>query len=132
MFRIKFARGAVAQGMVTQTSNAGLYSSLNIYGRQGRIGLHNVGFAYSVDVVSSAVPAYSQPTTIQLPQMEDLRILMHQPQLAEFAQAIRERWQPGDHGERRPARALGAGDAFIKSERTAPAGAARLATLARK
>jgi len=116
-FQIQFSRGAVAQGMVTQTSNAGLYSSLNIYGRQGRIGLHNVGFAYSVDVVSSALPAYSQPTSIQLPQMEDLRILMHQPQLAEFAQAIRERRQPSCtvHDGRRVLKVL---DAFIKSERT--------------
>jgi len=116
-FQIQFSRGAVAQGMVTQTSNAGLYSSLNIYGRQGRIGLHNVGFAYSVDVVSSALPAYSQPTSIQLPQLEDLRILMHQPQLAEFAQAIRERRQPSCTvtDGRRVLKVL---DAIIKSDRT--------------
>ena len=116
-FQIQFSRGAVAQGMVTQTSHAGLYSNLDIYGRQGRIGLHGVGFTYSVDVVSSALPAYSQPTSIQLPQMEDLRILMHQPQLAEFAQAIRERRQPAITvtDGRRVLKVL---DAFIKSERT--------------
>ncbi len=92
-FQIQFKRGAVAQGMVTQTA-AGLFNNLDIYGRQGRIGLRGVGFTYAVDVVSSALPAYSQPTIIQLPQIEDLRILMHLPQLAEFAQAIQERRQP--------------------------------------
>jgi len=67
--------------------------------------------------VSSALPAYSQPTSIQLPQMEDLRILTHQPQLAEFAQAIRERRQPACTvtDGRRVLKVL---DAFIKSERT--------------
>ena len=67
--------------------------------------------------MSSALPAYSQPTSIQLPQMEDLRILTHQPQLAEFAQAIRERRQPACTvtDGRRVHKVL---DAFIKSERT--------------
>ena len=116
-FQIQFARGAVAQGMVTQTSHAGLYSNLNIFGRQGRIGLHGVGFTYGVDVVSSALPAYSQPTSIQLPQIEDLRILMHQPQLAEFAQAIHERRQPSCTvtDGRRVLKVL---DAITRSDRT--------------
>ena len=52
-FQIQFSRGAVAQGMVTQTAHAGLFSNLDIYGREGRIGLHGVGFTYFVDVVSS-------------------------------------------------------------------------------
>ena len=82
--------------------------SLDIYGRQGRIGLRGLGFTYGVDVVSSALPAYSQPTSIQLAQMEDLRILMHQPQLAEFAQAIPRAAAACDHGERWAARAQGA------------------------
>ena len=92
-FQIKFSRGAVAQGMVTQAAS-GFFHNLDIYGRQGRISLRGVGFTCGIDVVSSALPAYSQPTSIQLPQIEDLRILMHRPQLAEFAQAIRERRQP--------------------------------------
>jgi len=116
-FQIQFARGGVAQGMVTQTAHAGMYSNLDIFGRQGRIDLHGVGFTYGVDVVSSALAAYSQPTSIQLPQLEDLRILMHQPQLAEFAQAIRERRQPAItvSDGRRVLKVL---DAFIRSERT--------------
>jgi len=115
-FQIKFARGAVAQGMVTQTAHAGFFSNLNIYGRQGRISLHGAGFTYFVDVVSSALAAYSQPASIHLPQLEDLRILMHQPQLAEFAQAIQERRQPACSvtDGRRVLKVL---DAFIRSER---------------
>jgi predicted dehydrogenase len=115
-FQIRFARGAVAQGMVTQTAHAGFFSNLNIYGRQGRISLRGAGFAYEVDVASGALAAYSQPTSIQLPQLEDLRILMHLPQLAEFAQAIRERRQPSCTvtDGRRVLKVL---DAFFKSER---------------
>jgi predicted dehydrogenase len=115
-FQIQFNRGAVAQGMVMQTAHAGLYSSLDVYGRQGRVRLHGIDFTYSIDVVSSALPAYSQPTSIQLPQVEDLRILMHQPQLAEFAQAIWERRQPACTvtDGRRVLKVL---DAFIRSER---------------
>jgi predicted dehydrogenase len=116
-FQIQFARGAVAQGMVTQTAHAGLYSHLNIFGRQGRISLRGIGFVYGVDVVSNALPAYSQPTSIQLPQVADLRILMLQPQLTEFAQAIQERRQPACTvtAGRRVLKVL---DAFVKSERT--------------
>lgn len=92
-FQIKFARGATAQGMVTQTAD-GLFNNLDIFGNQGRISLRGVGFEYEVQVVSGVLPSYAQPTTIHLPQIEDLRILMHLPQLEEFAQAIREQREP--------------------------------------
>jgi predicted dehydrogenase len=115
-FQIQFRRGAVAQGMVTQTA-AGMFNNLDIYGRQGRISLRGVGFSYGVEVVSSALPAYTQPTSIRIPQMEDLRILMHMPQLAEFAQAIHERRQPSITvtDGRRVLKVL---DAITKSDRT--------------
>jgi predicted dehydrogenase len=115
-FQVKFGRGAVAQGMVTQVAS-GFFHNLDIYGRQGRISLRGVGFTCSIDVVSSALPAYSQPTSIQLPQTEDLRILMHRPQLAEFSQAIHERQQSSCTvtDGRRVLKVL---DAFIKSDRT--------------
>jgi predicted dehydrogenase len=116
-FQIQFAHGAVAQGMVTQTAHASWYNNLDIYGRQGRIGLRGVGFDYSIEVVSGSLPAYAQPTSIHLPQMQDLRILMHQPQLAEFAQAIRERRQPSCtvSDGRRVLKVL---DAFTRSARS--------------
>jgi hypothetical protein len=70
-----------------------------------------------VYLVSSALPAYSPPANIQLPQLEDLRILMHQPQLAELVQEIRERRQPACtvSDGRRVLKVL---DAVIRSERT--------------
>ncbi len=115
-FQIRFARGAVAQGMVTQTASS-LFHNLDIYGRQGRISLRSVGFHYTIDIVSRVLPAYAQPTTIHIPQIDDLRILMHLPQLAEFAQAIQEHRQPAvtvTDGRR----ALKVLDAIIKSDRT--------------
>jgi predicted dehydrogenase len=115
-FQIRFARGAVALGTVSQTSSVGLCNNLDIYGRQGSISLRGVGFNYTVEVLSNALSAYSQPTLIHLPQVEDLRILMHRPQLAEFAQAIREKQQPAcsiTDGRR----VLKIIDAFIKSNR---------------
>jgi predicted dehydrogenase len=116
-FQIQFSRGAAAQGMVTQTSHAGHYKNLDIYGRQGWIGLRGMGFDYRIEVVSAALPAYSQPTSIHLPQTEDLRILKHRPQLAEFSQAIRERRQPAItvSDGRRVLKVL---DAFTRSARS--------------
>jgi len=115
-FQIQFARGAVAQGMVTQTAN-GLFNHLDIYGRQGRISVRSVGFHYTIEIVSSILPAYTQPTTIHIPQVDDLRILMHLPQLSEFAQAIQECRQPAVTvtDGRRVLKVL---DAIIKSDRT--------------
>jgi myo-inositol 2-dehydrogenase/D-chiro-inositol 1-dehydrogenase len=116
-FQIRFARGAVALGTVSQTSSTGLCNNLDIYGRQGSISLRGVGFNYTVEVLSSALSTYSQPTLFHLPQVEDLRILMHRPQLAEFAQAIREKRQPACPitDGRRVLKIL---DAFIKSNRS--------------
>jgi len=115
-FQIRFARGTVAQGMVTQ-AGTGFVNNLDIYGRQGYISLRGGDLNYTVEVMSNALPAYSQPTSIYLPQIEDLRILMFLPQLAEFAQAIRERRQPSCTvtDGRRVLKVL---DAFIRSDRT--------------
>jgi predicted dehydrogenase len=93
-FQIKFARGAIAQGMVTQTAIGGLHHALEVHGRQGRLNLNGYGFTVGLTLVSGVNPAYAQPTAIAFPQIEDLRILMHRPQLAEFSAAIRERRQP--------------------------------------
>lgn len=93
MFQIRFGRGAVAQGMVTQAAS-GFFHHLDICGRQGRIGLRSTGLAFSVEVVSDVLPAYEEPASIRFPQIADLRVLKHQAQFAEFAQAISERREP--------------------------------------
>lgn len=115
-FQLRFANGAVMQGMVSQ---AGIRSinNVDIFGRQGYIGLRGGGFNYTVEVASKALTAYSQPTTIHFPQVLDLRILMHLPQLAEFAKAIREHRQPSCTvtDGRRVLKVL---DAIIKSDRS--------------
>jgi predicted dehydrogenase len=92
-FQMRFAKGAVVQGTVSQ-AGIRFINNVDIFGRKGFIGLRGGGFNYTVEVVSTALPAYAQPTTIHLPQIPDLRMLMHLPQLAEFAQAIREHRQP--------------------------------------
>lgn len=92
-FQIKFAKGATAQGMVTQTAST-FFNHLDILGRQGRISLRSLGFDYSVQMQSNILPAYSQAATIHWPQADDLRIQMHLPQLAEFAKAIQNLSQP--------------------------------------
>jgi predicted dehydrogenase len=93
-FQLRFPRGAVAQGVVTQAA-AGFFNHLDIVGRQGSINLRGNGFLhYTVEVTSTALAAYSQPTVIHVPQVDDVRIQMHLPQLAEFAEAVHARRQP--------------------------------------
>ncbi len=114
-FQIRFAQGTVMQGTVSQ-AGIGFVNNLDIYGRQGYISLRGGDFNYTVEVMSNALPAYSQPTSIHLPQIEDLRILMLLPQLAEFAQAIQEQRQPSCTvtDGRRVLKVL---DAFVRSDR---------------
>jgi len=118
-FQMRFAKGAVVQGMVSQ-AGIRFINNVDIFGREGFISLRGGGFNYTVEVVSKALPAYSQPTTIHLPQVPDHRILMHLPQLAEFAQAIREHRQPSCTAAdgRRVLKML---DAIVKSHRAGQA-----------
>jgi predicted dehydrogenase len=114
-FKLRFAKGAVMQGMVSQ-AGIRFINNVDIFGRQGFISLRGGGFNYTVEVVSKTLTAYSQPTTIHFPQVPDHRILMHLPQLSEFATAIREHRQPSctvSQGRR----VLSLIDAIIKSDR---------------
>jgi len=92
-FQIRFTRGAVFQGMVSQAGSS-FINNVDIFGRKGFISLRGGGFNYSVEVESAAMPAYSSPTSLHFTQVQDLRTLMHLPQVAEFAGAIREHRQP--------------------------------------
>jgi predicted dehydrogenase len=114
-FQMRFAKGALVQGMVSQ-AGIRFINNVDIFGRQGFIGLRGGGFNYMVEVVSTALPVYSQPTTIHFPQVPDRRILMHLPQLTEFAQAIHTHRQPSCTitDGRRVLKVL---DAIVKSDR---------------
>ena len=93
-FQMRFANGATAQCVVSQTSPS-LYYGLNIYGRAGRISLNTVGFLeHEIVIQSTAVPEYAQPTAIRLPLADDPRMVKHVAQLEAFAQAIREKREP--------------------------------------
>jgi predicted dehydrogenase len=115
-FHLQFARGTVVQGMVSQ-AGYGLVNNLDIFGRRGYIALRGGAFNYTVEVASEVLPAYEQPTTLHFPQIPDLRILKHIQQLAEFAQAIRERRQPSCTVTDGRA-VLKVIDAIVKSDRT--------------
>lgn len=93
-FQIHFAKGAVAQCLVTQASDA-FFNIVNIYGNEGRISLTASGFLqYDILVSSNKVEAYSQPTTIRPRLKSNPIMMMLVPELEEFAQAIKENCQP--------------------------------------
>jgi predicted dehydrogenase len=93
-FQIRFAGGAFAQCLVTQAVE-GWFDSVNIYGRDGRIGLAcSDWLQYEISVLSKTNPAYAQPTTICPSLRGDPIMLMLVPELEEFAAAIREKRQP--------------------------------------
>jgi predicted dehydrogenase len=93
-FRIRFSKGAIAQCLVTQASE-GWFDYVQIYGRDGRIGLASSNWLrYEISVLSTALPAYAEPTTI-CPQLRgDPIMMMLVPEVEEFAAAIRENRQP--------------------------------------
>jgi phthalate 4,5-cis-dihydrodiol dehydrogenase len=89
-FQVKFAKGATAQLMSTQTDDTGFTHHLNIYGREGSISMRPVGFLdYEVTVSSRVVEEYRQPAVIHLPIAGDVRDVKHSRQLTEFVQSIR-------------------------------------------
>lgn len=93
-FQIRFATGVFAQGLVTQTESALAYR-LEIRGRNGNLNLRPVGFLdFEIEVQSTTVPEYAQPTKLRSLLPDDARLVMHVPQLKSFATAIREHREP--------------------------------------
>jgi predicted dehydrogenase len=116
-FHIRFARGAAAQCLVTQAAD-GFYNNLDIYGRDGRISLRGVDYLnYSLEIVSTKLPTYAEPTQIRQRIWGDPKLAMLTAALAAFAQAITACKQPSNSVSdgRRVLRVL---DAVIKSDRT--------------
>jgi phthalate 4,5-cis-dihydrodiol dehydrogenase len=89
-FQIRFRRGAVAQGLVTQAASTFFYS-LDIHGRDGRVNLRGWSFLqFEIEVISRAVAAYAEPTVIKPGVWRDNVQMMFVPELEAFAQAVRE------------------------------------------
>lgn len=94
-FQIRFARGAVAQGLVTQAADS-WFDFVDIYGSEGRIGLKASNWLrHEISVSSKTVLAYEQPTRIYPRVWGNPIMMMLVPELEEFAAAIRENRQPG-------------------------------------
>lgn len=92
-FQIRFAKGALAQCLVSQAAST-FYYQLDIYGSAGKISLRGRNFLqFEIEVSSNTVPAYREPTFIR-PSPRDHITSMLMPELEEFASAIREHRTP--------------------------------------
>jgi predicted dehydrogenase len=93
-FQIRFAKGAVAQCLVTQAAE-GWFDFVRIWGQNGRVGLSSSNWLrYTISVLSAALPAYAEPTTIHPRLSGDPLMQMLVPEVEEFAAAIQERRPP--------------------------------------
>jgi predicted dehydrogenase len=93
-FQIRFARGAVAQCLVTQAADS-WFDFVHIYGREGRIGLASSNWLrYDISVCSKAIEAYLEPTTIRPRLWGDPIMMKLVPEVEEFAAAIQENRPP--------------------------------------
>jgi len=93
-FQVRFARGAIAQCLVTQAASTFFYT-IDILGRAGRVTLRGWSFLqFEIEVSSTANPAYAQPSVIRPRIGRDNIAMMFMPELEEFARAVSERRQP--------------------------------------
>jgi predicted dehydrogenase len=93
-FQVRFARGLIAQCLVTQAASTFFYT-LDIHGDVGRITLRGWNFLqFEIEVSSRTNPAYAQPTIIRPRIARDNITMMFVPELEEFASAVREKRQP--------------------------------------
>ena len=93
-FQIRFAKGAHAQCLVTQAASTFFYE-INLYGNTGKISLRGRSFLhFEIEVYSSAVAAYQEPTLIRPLIWGDHIGAMLVPELEEFAYAVHEHRAP--------------------------------------
>ena len=93
-FQVRFARGAIAQCLVTQAAST-FFFTIDIHGRAGRVSLRGWSFLqFEIEVSSTANPAYAQPSVIRPRIGRDNIAMMFMPELEEFARAVSERRQP--------------------------------------
>jgi predicted dehydrogenase len=88
-FQIAFARGLVAQCLVSQAFDRMVYG-LEVAGSGGTLSIRSSGFLdYEVSVQSSVLEQYKEPTVIHPMATGDPRNAKHLAQLQGFVQAIR-------------------------------------------
>jgi predicted dehydrogenase len=86
--QLEFGDGRVAQFLVTQSA-AGFFYDLQVIGRAGSIALRGRNFVqFEVEVLSTALRAYREPTIIRPTMERDHITMMLMPELAEFADAV--------------------------------------------
>jgi predicted dehydrogenase len=87
-FLVQFARGALAQCLVTQAAST-FFFTVDVHGRAGRVTLRGWNFLeYEVEVRSTAGPLYADPTVIRPHIDRDHITMMLVPELDELANAI--------------------------------------------
>jgi predicted dehydrogenase len=93
--QLEFSEGRIAQFLVTQSA-AGFFYDLQVIGRSGSIALRGRNFVqFEVEVCSTALAAYREPTIIRPTMERDHITMMLMPELAEFADAIANGRPPG-------------------------------------
>ena len=93
-FQIHFARGAVAQCLVTQAAST-FFFTVDVVGNAGRVTLRGWHWLqFEIEVASTVTAAYSQPTVIRPFITSDHVTTMLAPELQEFARAIGEERTP--------------------------------------
>jgi predicted dehydrogenase len=92
--QIRFARGATAQLLISQAAPT-FFFTLDVIGKQGRVTLRGWNFLhFEIEILSTAVQTYAQPTVIRPRIVRDNINAMFVPELIEFANAIREQREP--------------------------------------
>jgi predicted dehydrogenase len=92
---LEFSAGRLAQFAVTQSA-AYFFYELRIIGSSGSIALRGHNFVqFEIEVFSTAVPAYCEPTIIRPTTQPDHITSMFMPELAEFGAAVAQGRLPG-------------------------------------
>jgi predicted dehydrogenase len=127
--QLEFSHERVAQFLVTQSAAAFFYY-LQVVGRSGSIALRGHNFVqFEVEVHSTSLAAYRDPTIIRPTMQRDHITMMLMPELAEFADAIEHGRPPGVTASdgRRVLRVLDAVRECGRTRKAAPPGATMLA-----
>lgn len=115
--QLRFSRGALAQCLVTQATSAFSYG-IDLHGRTGKVALRGRNLLqFEIEVSSTSVATYREPTTIRPTVRRDKISTMLVPELEEFARSVRERRPPAvtaSDGRR----VLGVLDAIVESGRS--------------